>query len=160
MNSLIKIMPNVKKFNDYITDVKNGKTPLMISGLTDMGKVHMSYSTRFYSEKPICIITFNELQARKIIKDLKFFEEKIDFFPKREIITFDYVAENKDVLFDRIDVLNNIQRKKSKIIVTTIEAVMQKMIKKDELYKNVIKLKIGDTIKLNDLKEKLVKLRI
>lgn len=160
MNSLIKNMPNVKKFSDYIFDVKQNKTPIMLSGLTDGGKVHMSYATRFYSEKPICIITYNELQAKRLIKDLKFFGEKIDFFPKREIITFDYIAESKDDLFDRIAVLNNIVKGKSKIIVTTIEAVMQKMITKENLYKYVMNLKTGDTINLDDLKERLVKLRI
>ena len=73
MNSLIKIMPNVKKFNEYMADVKSGKTPIMLSGLTDSGKVHLSYATRFYAEKPICIVTYNELQAKKLIKDLKYF---------------------------------------------------------------------------------------
>ena len=124
------------------------------------GKVHMAYSTRFYSEKPICIITYNELQAKKIIKDLKFFGENIDYFPKREIITFDYIAESKDALFDRISVLNNIVNNKSKIVVATIEAVMQKMITKENLYKYVMKLQNGDTVDLNDLKERLVRLRL
>ena len=160
MNSLIKTMPNVKKFNDYIFDVKTNKTPVMLSGLTDVGKVHMAYSTRFYSEKPICIVTYNELQAKKIIKDIKFFGEKIEYFPKREIITFDYLAESKDELFDRISVLNNVQDGKSKIIVTTIEAAMQKMISKENLYKYRMNLKTGDTINLNKLKENLNKLRI
>lgn len=158
MNPLIKAMPNVKKFNDYIFDVKKNKTPIMLSGLTDSGKVHLAYATRFYSEKPICIVTFNDLQAKKIIKDLNFFGEKVEYFPKREIITFDYVAESKDDLFERISVLNNIANKKSKVIVTTIEAVMQKMITKEKLYKYVMNLKVGDTLNLNDLKEKLVHL--
>ena len=149
-------MPNVKKFNEYMVDVKSNKTPLMLSGLTDLGKVHMAYSTRFYSEKPICIVTYNELQAKKLMKDLKFFGEKIDFFPKRERIAFDYLAESKDTLFERILVLNNIVKKTSKIVITTIEAAMQKMITKENLYKFVMKLKNGDTISLNDLKEKLV----
>ena len=52
MNPLIKNMPNVKKFNEYMLDVKTGKTPLMLSGLTDSGKVHLAYSTRFYGDKP------------------------------------------------------------------------------------------------------------
>ena len=156
MNSIVKNMPNVKKFNDYIFDIKTNKTPIMLSGLTDVGKVHMSYATKFYSEKPIIIITYNELQAKKIINDMKFFTESIEFFPKREIITFDYLAESKDLLFDRITVLNNIVKNKTKVIVTTIEAVMQKMISKDNLYKHVLNLKTGDIINLNDLKEKLV----
>lgn len=158
MNPLIKTMPNVKKFNDYMFDVKQNKTPIMLSGLTDIGKVHMAYSTRFYGEKPICIITYNELQAKKVMKDLAFFGEKVEFFPKREIITFDYLAESKDKLFERIAVLNNLQQNKSKIIVTTIEAVMQKMITKEKLYQFIMKLKVGDTIQLSDLKERLVSL--
>ena len=146
MNPLIKNMPNVKKFNEYMSDVKSNKSPLMLSGLTDLGKVHMAYSTRFYSEKPICMITYNELQAKKLMKDLKFFGEKIDFFPKREIITFDYLAESKEALFERINVLNRMVKKESKIVITTIEAVMQKMITKENLYKYVMKLKNGISI--------------
>ena len=156
MNSIIKTVPNVKKFNDYLFEVKKGTSPIMLSGLTDAGKVHMAYSTKFYSEKPICIITYNELQAKKIIRDLAFFGEKIKFFPKRDVISFDYVAESKDILFKRISVLNKLVKKDKKIIVTTIEAAMQKMITKESLYKNVMNLKVGDTFKLDELKEKLV----
>ncbi len=160
MNSLIKTVPNVKKFNDYLFEIKKGTNPIMLSGLTDVGKVHMAYSTKFYSEKPICIITYNEMQAKKIMKDLAFFEEKVKFFPKRDIISFDYVAESKDVLFKRISVLNKLVKNDKKIIVTTIEAAMQKMITKESLYKNVMTLKVGDTFDLEVLKEKLVLLRI
>ena len=156
MNSLIKTVPNVKKFNDYLFEINKGTSPIMLSGLTDVGKIHMAYSTKFYSEKPICIITYNELQAKKIIKDLAFFGEKIKFFPKREVISFDYVAESKDTLFKRISVLNQLVKNEKKIIVTTIEAAMQKMITKESLYKNVISLKVGDNFDLETLKEKLI----
>lgn len=139
-------------------DVKSGKNPIMLSGLTDIGKVHMTYSTRFYGEKPICIITYNELQAKKLIKDLKFFGEKIDFFPKREILTFDYLAESKETVFERISVLDKIVKNETQIVVTTIEAAMQKMITKETLYQFVRKVKNGDTIDLNELKERLVRL--
>lgn len=156
MNSLVKNVPNVKKFNDYLFELKKGTNPIMLSGLTDVGKIHMAYSTKFYSEKPICIITYNEMQAKKMIKDLAFFGEKVKFFPKRDVISFDYVAESKDTLFKRISVLNQLVKNEKKIIVTTIEAAMQKMITKESLYKNVMKLKVGDNFDLEVLKEKLI----
>ena len=156
MNSLIKAVPNVKKFNDYLFEIIKGTTPIMLSGLTDVGKIHMAYSTKFYSEKPICIITYNEMQAKKIIKDLAYFGDKVRFFPKRDVISFDYVAESKDTLFKRISVLNALVKQEMQIVVTTIEAAMQKMITKEKLYKNVMKLKVGDSFDLEDLKEKLV----
>ena len=156
MNSLLKVVPNFKKFNDYIFDVKKGTNPIMLSGLTDVGKIHMAYATKFYAEKPICIVTYNEMQAKKIIKDLAYFGESIRFFPKRDIISFDYIAESKDVLYKRIEVLNDIVKNKNKIIVTTIEAAMQKMITKENLYKHRMTLKVGDVYDLEKLKENLV----
>lgn len=160
MNSLVKIVPNVKKFNDYLFEIQKGTNPMMLSGLTDTGKVHMAYSTMFYTEKTMCIVTYNEMQAKKIMKDLAFFGEKPEFFQKRDTVSFDYIAESKDLLYERISVLNNIVKGNAKIIVTTIEAAMQKMITKENLYKNVLNFKVGDTVNLEELKEKLVSLRI
>ena len=158
MNSLIKVVPNVKKYKMYLEDVKKEITPMMVSGLTDSGKIHLAYSTHFYAEKPICIVTYNEMQAKKIIKDLEYFQEDIFFFPKKEIFAYDYLAESKDNLYERINVLNNIKNKKTKVIVTTIEAIMQPMISKEILYKNLLKLKVGQECNLDELKEKLIQL--
>ena len=157
-NNIVKILPNFKKFNDYISNVKNNTNPIMLSGLTDSGKVHFAYSTYFYAEKPICIITYNELQAKKIIKNLEYFSNNIKFFPKKEIMAYDYLAESKDITYKRIDCLNNIYNKNAKIIVTTIEAVSQKIISEEVLYKSILELKIGDTTNLNNIKQTLVAL--
>lgn len=132
----------------------------MISGLTDSGKMHFAYSTYFYQEKPLCIVTYNEMQAKKLIKDLNYFDEDVEYFPKKEIFAYDYIAESNDTLFERIKVLNNIKNNTSKIIVTTIEALMQPMINSIVLYSNNLSLKIGQTYNLEELKNNLVKLRI
>ena len=156
MNDIVKILPNFKKFNDYISNVKGNTSPIMLSGLTDSGKVHFAYSTYFYAEKPICIITYNELQAKKIIKNLEYFENNINYFQKKEILSYDYLAESKDIAYSRIACLNEVHKKQAKIIVTTIEAVSQKILPEDVLYKNILELKIGNVINLEEIKQKLV----
>lgn len=158
MKDIVKILPNFKKFNDYISNVKNKTNPIMLSGLTDSGKVHFAYSTYFYAEKPICIITYNELQAKKIIKNLEYFTDEINYFPKKEIMAYDYLAESKDITYNRIACLNDIYTQKAKIIVTTIEAVSQKIIPEEVLYKNILEFKIGDTINLDKTKQTLMAL--
>ena len=158
MNTMLKTLPNVKKFSDYINDINKNTELLMLTGLTDFGKVHLSYATSFYTEKPICIITYNEMQAKKIVKDLQYFEDEVVFFPKREIVTYDYMAESKDIMTQRIEALNKIHDKKAKVIVTTIEAMSQKIIPEETLYKNKLQIKVGELHKLEELKEKLIKL--
>ena len=60
--------------------------------------------------------------------------------------------------YERIEALNQVQEMKTGIVVTTIEAVSQKMISKDVLYKNVLKFKIGEEHKLEEVKQKLIDL--
>ena len=158
MNETIKVLPNFKKFKTYIKDVHDNVNPIMLSGLTDVGKVHFAYATSFYAEKPICIITYNEMQAKKLIKDLQYFTNQIEYFPKREILTYNYLTESKDVSYQRISCLNNIYTKKAKIIVTTIEAVSQKIISKEALYKNILTINKGKNIDLEEIKAKLTML--
>ena len=106
------------------------------------------------------LVTYNEIQARKLYQDLKKLIKQTYFFPKKEITSYDYVAQSKEIEYKRIDVLNKMylakQQKEPIIIVTTIEAVMQKMIAKDTLYQNVIDFKVGKTYLLDGIKEKLV----
>ena len=158
MNEIVKILPNFKKFNDYIDNVKSGTSPIMLSGLTDSAKVHFAYSTFFYTDKPICIITYNELQAKKIIRDLQYFSNDISYFPRREILSYDYLAGSTEIYHDRINCLNSIYNKKSKIIVTTIEAASQEIVSKETLYNNVFDLVDNSSINLEEIKIKLSQL--
>ena len=106
------------------------------------------------------LVTYNEIQARKLYQDLKKLIKQTYFFPKKEITSYDYVARSKEIEYKRIDVLNKMylakKQKEPIIIVTTIEAVMQKMVAKDTLYQNVIDFEIGKTYLLDGIKEKLV----
>ena len=78
------------------------------------------------------------------------------YFPKREIASYDYIAESKDLPYERIEVLNKIQKKKAKIVVTTVEALMQKMITKSSLYKNCLEFKVGKRYSLEEVKQNLI----
>ena len=156
MNFIAHKLENTKKFQEYINELKNKNSQIRVSGLSDVGKVHFAYSTKDVIKKPICIVTYNEMQAKKIMKDLEYFTSNFKYFPKREIASYDFVAESKDLPYERIEVLNRIKENKIDIVITTIEAVMQNMIDESELYKNFINLKIGDTYPLEKLKEKIV----
>ena len=158
MNTILGELGKSPKFCEYIKNIESKKSPIAISGLTDVGMVQMLAATREFIKKPICIITYNEIQARKIVEELNYFTDKIIYLPKKEIVTYDYISESKDLPYERIEALNKIQELKTGIVVTTVEAATQKMISKKELYKNTLKLKIGEEHKLEDIKQKLVDL--
>ena len=159
MNFLIKTLEENKKFQELTKQIsKTG--PIAISGLVDVEKLHVLAGILNETKRPMVLVTYNEIQARKLYQDLKKLIKQTYFFPKKEITSYDYVAQSKEIEYKRIDVLNKMylakQQKEPIIIVTTMEAVMQKMIAKDTLYQNVIDFKVGKTYLLDGIKEKLV----
>ena len=158
MNTIIGELGKSEKFVDIVKEIEDKKSPIDISGLTDVGMIQILLGINEYAKKPIALITYNEIQAKQIVDNLKAFTDKVIFFPKKEIVTYDYIAESKDLPYERIDALNKIKEKKIPIIVTTIESLMQKLPSKETLYKNTINLKIGEVYSLEEIKQKLVSL--
>lgn len=158
MNILINELENSKKFLEIINHIKSEKSPISLSGLSDMGKVQTIATLNNALNKNICVITYNQIQAKRLLKDIGYFTSKADIFPKKELVTYDYIAESKNLPYERIEVLNNIHNNKINILILTIESVMQDIIPKNVLYKNNLNLKIGDTLNIDYLKQKLIDL--
>ena len=158
MNSILEELAKTNKYTEMLNKIEKKQSPIDISGLTSLGIVELISGITEYVKKPIMLITYNEVQAKNLLEDLKYFTDKVILFPKKEIVTYDYIAESKDLPYERIETLNKITDQKVKIVVTTIEAVMQKLPKKDILYKDVITFKIGDVYSLEEIKKKLVTL--
>ena len=159
MNKIIGELGKSNKFVDLSNQIENKKSPISISGLTDVGMVELLSAINQYNKKPILLITYNEIQAKQILEIIENFEkEKAVLFPKKEIVTYDFVAESKDLPYERIETLNKIKDKKNLIVVTTIEALMQKLPPKEILFKNILEFKVGDIYNLEKLKKTLVNL--
>ncbi len=188
MNFLVELLEQNEKFKELLKELKKIKGPVGISGLVCVEKAHIIKAILNNIKKPICLLTYNEIQAKKLCEDLKSFGIKTNYFPKREIASYDYIAQSKDLPYERISILNkmileetnknqkNMQIKnntkqsedikesninnlsKNLVIVTTIETAMQKMITKQELYQNKFDIEVGKSYSLDALKETFVKL--
>lgn len=158
MNTIIGKLGKSAKFVELIKQIENKKSPISISGLIGVGGISLVAGLNEYSKKPLCIVTYNEIQAKRIKEDLEYFTDKVTMFPKKEVVTYDFVAESKDLPYERIEALNQITTKRNMIVVTTIEALMQRLPAKEVLYKNSIDFKIGDLKNLEEIKQKLVEL--
>ena len=164
-NEIIQNLRKLDKFKEISKQIEMKKTPINISGLVFVGKSHIISTIEKELKRTICVITYNELQARNLVKDLNFFTDKVEYFGKREIASYDYISESKDLPYERINVLNKLQNNEINIVVTTIEAIMQTMIPKKILYKNILTFKVGKLFEstgftgkkdLNNLKQLLL----
>ncbi len=159
MNTIIGELGKSNKFIDLSKQIEKTKSPISISGLTSVGMAEIISAIKEYNKKTILLVTYNEIQAKKILENIKTFEnENVVLFSKKEIVTYDYVAESKDLPYERIETLNKINEKKNLIIITTIEALMQKLPSKEVLFNDILEFKVGDICNLEDIKRRLVNL--
>ena len=85
MNILINELENSKKFLEIINHIKSEKSPISLSGLSDMGKVQTIATLNNALNKNICVITYNQIQAKRLLKDIGYFTSKAAIFPKKEL---------------------------------------------------------------------------
>lgn len=158
MNTILGELGKSEKFIDLLKQIENKTSPIAISGLTDMGMIQIGTAIHEFGKKPICLVTYNEIQAKKLYQDIQYFTGNVVLFPKKEIVTYDYIAESKELPYQRIEALNQIKAKKNLIVVTTIEAITQKLPEKERLYANELNFKVGETYSLDEIKQKLIQL--
>ncbi len=158
MNEIANILTQNEKFKDIVKEIKLNTTPISILGLVDVAKIQFASALLEQTNKKICIITYNEIQAKNLLKNLNYFNKKVVYFPKKEIVTYDYDVESKDLIYERMDALNKIYTNEAQIIVTTIEACMQEMIAKKDLFSNIISFEFNKNYNFEEIKQKLVNL--
>lgn len=160
MHPILTDLENLPKMKQYKQDLQEKKSPITISGLSDVGKIRILGEHILHKKRPIIVVTYNEIQAKRMMEDLAYFmqKEEIGFFPKKEIVTYDYIAESKELPYERMELLNRIYEGSVKVVITTIEAIMQKMPEKTVLYQNVLSFNVGRNISLTEIKEKLIAL--
>jgi len=155
MNPVLAELIKTEKFQDYLERVKNNKAPIDILGLAGVGVEQIASCTEAEIKRPICLITYNELQAKKLTEELLNYTSEVYFFPKREILVYDYILESKELPYERIEVLKKIKSGKIKILVCSVESLLQPIIPKEVLFKNEISLNVGKTYELENLKRKI-----
>ena len=108
MNTIIGDLGKNQKFIELLKSIENKTSPIEISGLTDVSETSILAGIKEFSKRPIIIITYNEIQAKRIVENIKYFTDAVYLLPKKEILVYDYIAESKNLPYERIDALNKI----------------------------------------------------
>ena len=150
------ILRNLKSSDIYNKIVESNVDSINISGLVCVYKSALVSTLNVDKKVPVVLVTYNEIQANELIKNLKYFIDRVYYFPKREISIYDYDVESNEIENKRIDVLKKIYNNEVNVVVTTVECLMQPMISKDTLFENIFNIKTRDEVDINEMQKKLV----
>ena len=159
MNVLVEEPIKFSKFNKLVNDIKLGNNKLSIIGPADSQKAHMIYSIYNYSDKMPVIVCPTVSSAKKMIQDLKFYSQtEIVYFPPKEVIYYDSDIESREIDNARIYAINRIINKETCILVTVIEALMQRILPKETYINKNMKFIVQESISLDNVISNLTQL--
>lgn len=153
---LIDPLFELKEYSIILEDIKRGM-PVTITGPSESQKAHLAYALcNHLGKKGVCI-AYNEIQARKMYEDFScFFGKGAVLFTSREIMLHDVDAKSYDSVYERIEALYRIERGDYSFIVTSAEALCQKLIERELFVGSILKFSVGDRIDLENTIQKLI----
>lgn len=156
MKEITEKLLSLKEITDYTENLKNKISPITILGLSDVSKACIADLTRESTKRRVLLVTYNELQAQKLHRDLKSIEANVTYIPKKDIITYDYDVQSRDILYQRIDGIIKLFNNEAEITVVSIETLMQPILTKKQMKSSILKMVVANEYNLEEIKEKLV----
>lgn len=104
------------------------------------------------------LITYNENKAREMLDDARYFGKRAFFYPAKDFIFYGADIHGNQISAERIRCISEILKENQEelIIVTTVDALADKLIKADRYIANQLSLKVGEVAELENLASKLV----
>jgi len=119
-------------------------------------------SQAFQQQKATCLIIVSSTkQGEQLIEDLRFFSGNPDlpilFFPPYNILPFKFLSYHNETAGERLRVLYQLLEEKSpSIVVTTVDALLQKIIPRNEISRYAELVIAGEEIERDYLVTKLI----
>lgn len=156
-NFFVNVFKNSSEYLKLSNSIDKGMFPISITGPSGSAISNIIFSIGFNKAKQSLVITYNELEARKIYEDLKFFGgEKVLYFPSKEIVFFDVYAHSNQIIEERLNAIRTVLSGEECIVVTTIDSILLKLIPGKDWISYETPIRVGDVIDVGSFIEKLV----
>ena len=137
------------------------KQAIECTGLEESAKAYLILRIYQKHKGPIFLLTPSQKYAERLLEDLKFFagndESGLLYFPPYNILPFKFLSYHNETAARRIRTLYHlIEDDVPSIVVTTVEALLQKIIPRKEISNFAELIMVDEEIERDDLMEKMI----
>jgi len=148
-------------YNDLIQQLTNRKQGIECFGFSGSEKAYLVAKIFIQQRVPQLVIASSTKQAEQFIEDLRFFagasELPILFFPPYNILPFKFLSYHNETAGHRIRILYRLLEETAPcIVVTTVDALLQKLIPRHEISRFAELVVAGEEIDRDYLISKLM----
>ncbi|MCM1058015.1 MAG: transcription-repair coupling factor [Firmicutes bacterium] len=154
MQALLSPLRELAEYDSLKEILRKGKGPVALTGCVDSQKLHMIYGLSD-GVRVKAIVTYNDLKAREIFEEYKFYDRNVMLYPAKDLIFFQADIHGNQLVKERVRTMRRLMEHKPLTIVTTYAALMTPLALWDR-DRDVIDIERGGTLDEGRLAEKLV----
>ena len=155
MNGLLEPLLELEGFQTIVKDIQLNRSPVLATGVIDAQQVHLACGLLSQLHRPAVFITSSELRAKEILGNLRFFLKQALYYPAKDIIFYHADVHSKEIVQGRFAVLDALLKGEEPVIVLSIEALFDRLVKKEIFASYVLDIHIGDQLPVDTLVRKL-----
>lgn len=155
-NGLLEEILKYKEFRDLLNNAEN-KIPCQVHGLSDSQKALIAFCLFLKLNRQIFILSYNDIEAKKLYDDIKTFTDDCYYFPYKEMV-LNIDVESFEVKSERIKILKKILSGEKLIVVSTVESILPIMPPSDILKNSQFEIKEGMELESLEFLSKLYEL--
>ena len=121
-----------------------------LTGLTGSSKAYFLSHWREKVRGPLLVIVPHLKNAETLLEDLRFFMKDTGapsfLFPQWETLPYDEIPPHPEIIRERVRVLFSLLKGEEVVIVSSIKALMQKVLAPNDLKESVFSLSVGEEV--------------
>lgn len=158
MKSFTEPLLGLKEYVELKTQLKKGKKEvLQVSGCIDAQKPHFMYSLLQEGESAI-LVTSQEQNAKEFYESYRFFDRRTVYYPARDVLFYQSDIRGNLLTAQRLTAIKAILEQPSVTVITTFDALMDRLAPREEVEKAILTCCLGDVLDMEAMKARLVQM--
>ncbi|MDR0964308.1 MAG: transcription-repair coupling factor, partial [Clostridium sp.] len=129
---------------------------LALTGVIDSAKLHMAYALG-QNHRVKVIVTHNDLRAKEIYEEYKFYDRRVMLYPAKDLIFFQADIQGNVLTKERVALRRRLFEGGAVTLVTTFAALMTPIVPWNE-QTDILKISVSDVLDMRKASEKLVEM--
>ncbi len=154
MKALTGPLSELADFDEIRKDSRKEPGMIRISGCINSQKSHMMYALGDGCMYKV-IVSSSETKASQIYEEIKGLGEEALLYPAKDLLFYQADIRSRELTRARMMVLQRIMEKQPVFIVTSFDALMDKLLPREVISQRMIKIDFDSVVDLSDLERRL-----
>lgn len=142
------ILDNYPPYRGIVENI--GKTPISVAGVVESAQSHLIASLIKKTKVSGLVVTYSDMEARAMYSDMKFYTDKVLYFPSKEYVFYNIETAGHQNEHERLTVLNRLLRE-DYIVIASLDALLEYTVPKEVMEKSFVTFEIGKQFDIDKL---------